>query len=79
MDSLANFQSIRDVAILDVYGSEDHEAVLDAARQRKRLSADMQGSSYRELEIDGAGHFYQNKQEELVSGLSSRLDKILAP
>ena len=79
MDSMANFQKITDVAILDVYGSEDHEIVLDAARQRKSLSLDTQGSSYHELEIDGAGHFYQNKQDELVSGLSSGLDNILMP
>ncbi len=79
MDSLANFRRITDVAILDVHGSEDHEYVLDAARQRKSLSPDIQGSSYQELEIDGAGHFYQNRQEELVSGLSSGLDKILTP
>jgi pimeloyl-ACP methyl ester carboxylesterase len=79
MDSLANFQKITDVAILDVYGSEDREFVLDAVSARKKLSADMPGSRYQPLEIDGAGHFYQKKQQELVTGISNGLDDIVTP
>jgi pimeloyl-ACP methyl ester carboxylesterase len=79
MDSLENFRKIRNVAILDVYGSEDQQSVLEAASERRKLAQNSEHSRYQELEIDGAGHFYQGKQEELVAELSDRLDKSLAP
>jgi hypothetical protein len=79
MDSLGNFKKLNNVAILDVYGSEDEQSVLKAVSERRRLSQDIDGRRYQDLEIDGADHFYRGKQEELVSELSSSLDKILAP
>lgn len=79
MDSLGNFKKLNDVAILDVYGSEDEESVRKAVSERRRLSQQFDGRRYQYLEIDGADHFYRGKQEDLVSELSSSLDKILAP
>lgn len=79
MDSLENFRKITGVAILDVYGSEDQKSVLDAVSERRGLSQDIEGRRYQDLEIDGAGHFYREKQEELVTELNSGLDKILVP
>jgi alpha/beta superfamily hydrolase len=79
MDSLENFRRIKNVAILDVYGSEDQKAVLEAASERRKLSRDIEQSRYQSLEIEGAGHFYQGKQEELVSELGGWLDKSLGP
>ena len=79
MDSLENFRKINGVAILDVYGSEDEKSVLQAVNERRRLSQTIEGGSYQQLEIDGAGHFYRGKQEDLVTEFSTALDKILAP
>jgi dienelactone hydrolase len=79
MDSLGTFKKVHDVAILDVYGSRDEESVRKAVSERKTLSQDIEGLRYQGLEIDGADHFYRGKQEELVTEVSSSLDKILAP
>ena len=79
MDSLGTFKKVNDVAILDVYGSQDEESVRKAVSDRKTLSQDIEGLRYQGLEIDGADHFYRGKQEELVTEVSSSLDKILAP
>lgn len=78
MDSLENFKKITDVTIVDVYGSEDEKSVLSAASERKRLSQGSDGDRYQAIEIEGAGHFYQGKQEELVTVLNDKLDEILA-
>lgn len=79
MDSLANFRNIHDMTILDVYGSEDENAVRDTASKRKELAPDIPGTRYRQLEVAGADHFYRDKQDELVNGLSGALDDILTP
>jgi predicted alpha/beta-hydrolase family hydrolase len=79
MDSIENFKKITGVAILDIYGSEDQQSVLDAVSERSKIHQRTEDTPYLKVEIDGAGHFYRDRQEELVTELNSRLDNILAP
>jgi len=79
MDSLANFKEIKDTLIVDVRGSEDEEFVLKAAEQRATLAQDSPEGQYQAIEISGANHFYQGKQDELVTEISDTLDATIAP
>ncbi|WP_455221686.1 DUF3530 family protein [Kaarinaea lacus] len=74
-NTLENFKSIQSINIIDVYGSNDTKKVLGALKQRKELASKLHGDRYQYLQINGAGHFYREKQDELVSQLSSWLDK----
>jgi dienelactone hydrolase len=78
MDSLEHFKKIKDVNIVDVYGSEDREPILNIIKQRKVLGKEIHNNRYQLLRIDGASHFYTEKQDELTSALSSWLDKNIA-
>lgn len=75
MDSMANFKKLKDLDILDIYGSEDLKMILDVVSKRKMLGARLYGNHYHGTKINGAGHFYREKSDELVSQLTSWLDK----
>jgi len=74
-DTLQNFKNIHGVNIIDVYGSNDTKKVLGALKQRKQLGSQLYGNRYQIMEINGAGHFYREKQDELTSQLSAWLNK----
>jgi len=74
-DTLKNFKNIHGINIIDVYGSNDTEKVLSALKQRKQLGSKYHGKRYQYLEIVGAGHFYREKQDDLINQLSAVLDE----
>ena len=51
--------------LLDLYGSEDLEPVVETAAERARVGAGS-GSDYRQLQVEGANHFFQGSEDELV-------------
>ena len=77
-NTLENFKKIQGVNIVDVYGSEDTKKVLSALTQRKSLAPEIHGMRYQILKINGAGHFYRERQGELVNQLSALLDRNIA-
>ena len=77
MDSMKHFKKIKNVRIIDVYGSEDRKPVLEAINVRRPLGKKMHQDRYQQLKIEGANHFYNGKQNELVNGLNIRLTKIM--
>ncbi len=77
MDSLKHFKKIKNVRIIDVYGSEDLKPVLEAIIVRNPLGNKIHQGHYQQLKIEGANHFYNGKQDELVNGLNVRLTKIM--
>ena len=79
MDSLEHFKKIKNVKIVDVHGSEDRKPVLDVIKKRKVLSIKLHKNRYQLLKIEGANHFYRDKQDELTNSLSSWLDENIAP
>lgn len=77
-NTIENFKRIQNVNIVDVYGSEDTQKVLGALTQRKSIGPEIHGTRYQNLKINGAGHFYREKQNELINQLSAMLDKNIA-
>ena len=73
VNSAKSLESIN-IPVLDLYGSEDLPGVLDTADKRKRSAAHNQG--YRQLVIDGAGHFFDNENDELIEAISQWLDSL---
>ncbi|MCP4767341.1 MAG: DUF3530 family protein [Gammaproteobacteria bacterium] len=53
--------------VFDLYGSEDLEAVLDSADARAAAGNSGSISEYRQVRVDGANHFFQGHEKELVS------------
>ena len=76
MDSLSNFKRIRNINIIDVYGSEDNESIFKQLISRTAISKDMHNDYYQRLEIKGANHFYQGRQTVLVETLDRQLDSL---
>ncbi len=79
MDSLEHIKKIEGVDILDVYGSDDRQPVLEVIEQRKVLGKEVHGDRYQVVKIDGAGHFYRGRQNELTDKLNRWLNEIVSP
>lgn len=77
MNSLNHFKKIKNVNIVDIYGSDDNRRVLDTVVIRKHIGKKLFNEKYQSLMIKGANHFYRNKQNDLVNGLNIRLTKIM--
>jgi pimeloyl-ACP methyl ester carboxylesterase len=78
-NTLQNFKDMRGINIVDVYGSKDNKKVMGALQQRKVIAPKIHGVHYQNIKIDGADHFYRERQDELLNQLSSYLDKSIAP
>lgn len=74
MDSLENFKKINNTRIVDIYGSEDRQPVLDVIKKRKELAKQLHKSRYQLIKVHGANHFYRGKENELVNALNGWLD-----
>ena len=54
------------IPVLDLYGSEDLEPVLDSVEQRALAGNKQAGHQYLQVRVDGANHFFQGYEETLV-------------
>ncbi len=52
--------------VFDLYGSEDLEPVLESAETRAKAGNSGSIPEYRQLRVNGANHFFQGHEEELV-------------
>ena len=77
MDSLKHFKKIKNINIIDVYGSDDNKRVLETVELRKIIGNKIHKNKYQYLKINGANHFYRTKQNELINGLNLRLTNII--
>lgn len=75
MDSIEHFKKIKDVRIVDIYGSEDVQSVFDLIQKRNVLSIKMHKGQYQQIKVEGANHFYVGKQDALVTALSNNINK----
>jgi len=67
-DSMGTLQSLSKIKlpVLDVYGSSDLQGVLDTADARKQVA--LAGSSgYQQTRVDGADHFFESREAELLA------------
>jgi len=62
LESLAKLK----VSILDLYGSNDLAPVLDSAEHRAVAGDRQSGHQYLQVRVDGANHFFQGHEEDLV-------------
>ena len=63
------------VPILDLYGSEDLEQVLNTAELRTVAANKRPGRNYLQVEVDGANHFFQGDETIMVGQVLEWLDK----
>ncbi len=62
------------IAVLDLYGSEDLEPVVDSAERRAVAGVKGMGQKYRQLRVVGAGHFFQEYEDILLRTIVEWLD-----
>lgn len=72
MDTLVALKNIR-MPVLDLYGSKDLEGILDSAKDR--MAAAAHNKNYSQQVIDGANHFFVNKNTELVDSINDWIGK----
>ncbi len=70
MDTLAQLPKL-DLPILDLYGSEDLPEVIGSAAQRHRAA---RSADYSQRKVDGADHFFDGEEEQLLDAVNSWLD-----
>jgi len=63
------------VPILDLYGSDDLEQVLNTAELRAAAANKRPGRNYLQLKVDGANHFFQGSESVLVKHVIEWLDR----
>jgi len=65
MNSAVALEKIR-MPVLDLYGSRDLAAVIQSAKLRSKAARQADNPSYRQLQIEGADHFFIGLDEELT-------------
>jgi pimeloyl-ACP methyl ester carboxylesterase len=64
------------IPVLDLYGSQDLEGVLNTADDRAQAAKKAGNNAYRQQQVAGANHFFQGKETELVNIVSDWLAEI---
>ena len=72
MDTLAQLGAV-ETPILDLYGSEDLPEVLASAAARKAAAAP--GTDYSQYQVQGADHFFDGEEGELLEAVNAWLDR----
>jgi pimeloyl-ACP methyl ester carboxylesterase len=73
MDTLAQLPSVA-TPTLDLYGSEDLPEVLGNAGDRATQAAKA-GGDYTQQKVDGADHFFEGEEDELLAVVNAWLDQ----
>lgn len=73
VDLLEALAKVR-VPVLDLYGSEDLEPVLNSVEQRALSGKKQSGRQYLQVRADGANHFFQGHEDALVRQVTEWLD-----
>jgi len=72
---LAGLESVK-VPVLDLFGSDDLPLVLDN-RLKKAMAAQPGGNlRFQQQEIEGANHFFDDKNDELVDAVDDWLKNL---
>ncbi len=73
MDTLARLPALA-LPMLDLYGSEDLPEVLASATERAEQAAKA-GGDYTQQRIEGADHFFDGEEAELLAAVNAWLDQ----
>lgn len=70
-DALANIT----IPLLDLYGAQDLDGVLDSAKARSRAAKRVNNADYQQIAIAGADHFFLGLEATLVKRVAGWLTK----
>ncbi len=72
-----NVESLKHISIpiLDLYGSEDQENIINSAELRKQAAQAAGNKNYSQQKINGANHFFNEKNEILINTVADWLAK----
>jgi len=76
LNNLEHLKKIN-IAILDIYGSQDLDDVLRSAKKRKNTATKVPGKAYRQVKIEGADHMINGLEDELLQITGSWLHKTI--
>ena len=62
------------IPVLDLYGGEDLEPVLDSVDRRALSGKKQSGRQYLQVRVDGANHFFQGRENALLRHVIEWLD-----
>jgi pimeloyl-ACP methyl ester carboxylesterase len=74
MDNIAFLEKIT-LPMLDLYGSQDLEAVLNGVDRRASAARRAGNKDYRQVEVPGANHFFQGQETALLNQVKDWLGK----
>lgn len=73
LDSAVALQDIS-LPVLDLYGSDDLETVKKYAYKRAEAASKAGNEAYEQIEVQGANHFFDGSEEELIEVVSTWLE-----
>ena len=76
LDTTAQMAKIK-LPILDLYGSRDLDTVLNAVQPRAAAMRKAKHEQYRQVEIEGADHFFVGLEDELVRRVYGWLEQLI--
>ena len=65
------------IPILDIYGSLDFKESIDIAPDRRLASKKSGNSQYYQVEINGADHYFNNMEDNLIDHIINWTDNLL--
>jgi len=77
MDVLSSLKKIT-IPVLDLYGEQDLEQVISAAKDKKNTAKKAGNKYYTQVKVAGANHFFVGKEDALVKRVRSWLARYAA-
>lgn len=74
MNSIKALEKIK-LPVLDIYGDDDLEGIMKSVGARAEAAKQAGNKHYTQLEVAGANHFFDGKEEELVEAVAGWLEK----
>ena len=69
----AKYLANMNLPLLDMYGSQDLDGVLNSVKQRRQAARKAGNQDYQQVEVPGANHFFNGLEEELIRRVKSWL------
>jgi pimeloyl-ACP methyl ester carboxylesterase len=75
MDSIKALEKIK-IPVLDIFGSEDLDVVVTSIDYRAAAAKQAGNSNYTQVEIAGANHMFDGKEDALIEAIADWLKKL---
>ncbi|MDH5355283.1 MAG: alpha/beta hydrolase family protein [Gammaproteobacteria bacterium] len=72
MNSLRTLKAVKG-PVFDLFGSQDLPEVLSNRQQKKKIAEEAGNNDYRQLQVENANHFFDDREEALVKAVSDWL------